>query len=209
MDKVMIIAPHPDDEVYGCSTFLNRIEQELIVVYVTALHPLFPDGENLEEARTVAETVNFKPIMMNPHHDQTNVLDRLGQAGLIDEFEKAINTYRPDIVLIPSPSYNQDHRAVYDAALTAMRPHDRNHFVKRILLYEEPDTFGTLRKPNAFSPNYYRRLDFEKKLKIMQIYQTQMRGHRTAAHVGAIAMVRGMQANMDYAEAFEVLRWIE
>jgi len=209
MDKVMIIAPHPDDEVYGCCSYLDTTDRELVIVYVTSLHPLFPDGENLTEQKKLAEAINFKPVFMNPHHGQTNVLDRLGQSGLIDEFEKGINEYQPDIVLVPCPSYNQDHRAVYDAALTAMRPHDRNYFVKRILLYEEPETFGTLRKPDAFRPNYYRPLDIDKKIKIMNIYQTQMRGHRTPNHVKAIATVRGMQSGMEYAEAFEVARWIE
>ena len=38
--------------------------------------------------------------------------------------ESAINTFRPDIVFIPNPSYNQDHQAVYDASIIALRPHD-------------------------------------------------------------------------------------
>ena len=208
INKTLIVAPHMDDEVYGCSSFLGEVD---VVAYVTCSHPLFPDGENREEQKKLAETLGFESIYMKPHlfPDSANDLDRYGQMLLIGEFEEIINKYKPEIVVIPSPSYNQDHRAVYDAALTAMRPHDRLHFVKRILLYEEPDTFGTLRKPDAFHPNYYRELDLDFKLMVIGVYLSQLRGHRTTEHIEAIARIRGMQVNMEYAEAFEIVRWIE
>lgn len=209
MQEIMIIAPHPDDEVYGCASFLKPSDEKILIVYVTQLHPLFPKGENIEEQKKLTEVVQLTPIFMNPHHDMTNVLDKLGQMDLINEFERIVNEYKPDTVLIPSPSYNQDHRAVYDAALTAMRPHDRNHFVKCILIYEEPDTFGTLRKPDAFRPTYYKELDWEFKMRLMSIYESQLRGHRSSIDVESIARVRGMQANLPHAEAFEILRWVE
>ena len=209
IDRTLIISPHMDDEVYGCSSYLKNGGANTIVLYVTAYHSLFPDGDNVRENKALANSLNIRPLFMNPHNEQTNQLDQLGQAILIDEFEKLINQWQPKLVLIPAPSYNQDHRAVYDAALTAMRPHDKIHFVNCILLYEQPETFGALRKPEAFCPNYYRELDLGFKLKLMGIYQSQMRGHRTANHVEAIARVRGMQANMEFAEAFEVVRWVE
>jgi len=207
-DKTIIVAPHPDDEVYGCSSFLIGDPKHLTVVYVTQDHPLFPGGQNLEENSKLVGEIGFTPIYMR-HSKRANILDRVSQSDLIWDFEILFNEQKPDTVLLPAPSYNQDHRAVYDAALTAMRPHDRNWYVNRILVYEQPETFGTLRKPDPFRANYYRPLDIDRKIAIMAIYQTQLRGHRTPEHVRAIGLLRGMQANMEYAEAFEVLRWIE
>ncbi len=203
--KVIIVSPHLDDEVLGCASFIDK---EVLVVYATQYHPIFPDKKNIEENKELVETIGFEAVYMGTAH-KTNNLDTIGQAVMIDKFEKIFNKYQPETVILPCPSYNQDHRVIYDATLTALRPHDKNHFVKRVLLYEQPETFGTLRKPDPFHPTYFRHLDIEFKLYLMTYYGTQMRGHRTFDHISAIAKVRGMQANMDYAEAFEVVRWIE
>lgn len=56
---------------------------------------------------------------------------------LISSFEFHINKLKPDFVFIPNPSYNQDHRTVYEAMLTALRPHDINHFINKVLIYEQ------------------------------------------------------------------------
>ena len=208
LNKTILIAPHPDDEVYGCASYLKNCDDSLLVVYVTSYHSLFPDGRNKHEQRQLSEWLGFQSEYMNTRAE-TNKLDKLGQLYFIKQFEALINKHRPELVLLPSPSYNQDHRVVYDAALTAMRAHDRIHFVKKILLYEEPDTWGTMRKPEPFNASYFRPLDMAFKHQLLSIYSSQMRGHRTPEQVEAIARVRGMQADMEYAEAFEVVRWIE
>jgi len=201
---VLIIAPHPDDEVYGCTTFLVP---GTAVLYCTSDHPDFPQHVLAEEMSAVASKTR---IAKEVHRLPTNGLsDQVPATVLIGLFESTIAALRPDVLLLPAPSYNQDHRAVTEAALTAARPHDRNHFVPRVLLFEQPETFGTLRKPDPFRPTYFRRLDIERKRELYEAYATQVRGHRSFEHVRAIAAVRGMQANMDYAEAFEVLRWVE
>lgn len=202
----LIISPHLDDEVLGCASFLDK---DAIVVYVTQFHPLFPHGENIKENKILVKSMGIKALYIDEAMNLTNELELLLINKLINHFESIINPLKPDTVLIPNPSYNQDHRIVYDAALTAMRPHDRNHFVKRVLLYEQPETWGTLRKPEPFNPTYFRHLDIENKLRLISYYQTQARGHRRDDYIISIAKVRGMQANLDYAEAFEVARWVE
>jgi LmbE family N-acetylglucosaminyl deacetylase len=133
-------------------------------------------------------------------------IDTLGQAKVITDIELTIKMFRPETVLVPFPSYNQDHRAVHDAALTAMRPNDKQHFVKRILVYEEADVFGTMA---TFRPNYFRPLDIDRKVSLYEIYESQIRGHRSADLLRAMSEIRGMQAQLPSAEAFEILRWVE
>lgn len=204
MNKVLIISPHPDDEVLGCFSFL----EDSIVSYITTAHPLCKKGENEAEMLKLAERMKFQPII-SPYKESVNILPKIAFTVLITYLESLIDTQSPHTVLIPNPSYNQDHRAVYDAALTAMRHHDTNHFVKRILLYEEPETWDTMRKPEPFKANYFRSIDIDAKLKAVKVYQSQLRGHRSLDYIQAIAKVRGQQANVDYAEAFEVVRWVE
>ena len=74
---------------------------------------------------------------------------------LIKDIENIVNRIRPREIYIPAPSYNQDHKAVYDACLIALRPHDVNFFVKRVLVYEQPqDLWESGREhfvPNTFT----------------------------------------------------------
>lgn len=204
--RILIASPHLDDEVLGCASMLDGAH----VAYTTRTHPEFRDvyEEHLAFRAEVNGVSLFPDDFDGLHFDRINELDQLGQSVLIAYFERVVRHVMPDLVAVPAPSYNQDHRAVYDAMLTACRPHDRNWFVKKVVVYEEPETFGALRMP-PFWPTYFRPLDVDRKLALYHLYASQVRGHRSDEHIRAIAAVRGMQVNVPYAEGFEVLRWVE
>jgi len=203
----LIISPHMDDEVLGCASFLT--EPDMNLCYVTHLHPAFPDGTIVRENEALLQWLKVDEDDIIRLDLPANILDNLPSHQLFAKFEKVINVYKPDTVLVPYPGYNQDHRAVYEAALTAMRIHDTNHLVKRILVYEQLEVFGTLRKVEEFRPTYFQPVDMHHKIAAMAFYKSQLRGHRTPEHIEAMARVRGYQAGMEFAEAFEVVRWIE
>ncbi len=199
----LIVSPHLDDEVLGCSSWFK--EPDLHILYTTSTHP--EAGEIvLGENKALQEEVGFTAHWTE--FDCINGLDRIGQAPLINEVERLLNQLKPSVLLLPAPSYNQDHRACYEAGLTAARPHDRNWFVPGVLIYEEPETLGAMRKPVAFQPQHYRALDIAEKIRMYGIYVSQVREHRSSIHLRALAQVRGAQSNMDFAEAFEVARWV-
>lgn len=200
---VLIVSPHLDDEVLGCASFLDNTAT---VLYLTELHPLFPNGLNISESKMVQKEAGFSSLR---HQLPTNAVASVGESALISLFEDAIVATEPSTVLLPFPSYNQDHRAVYECALTALRVHDRLPFVSRILVYEETDVWGTLRKVEQFRPTYFRTLDLDRKLALWSMYRSQQRGHRTHEDIRTIAHARGMQSHQQWAEAFEVLRWCE
>lgn len=217
---ILIASPHLDDEVLGCASFLGAgpagepFGEDVAIVYACTTHPEFASEIGFEHAAFIAAVRRMYSGRVNPYYlrreaSAINHLDIVPQAILIAEYERIINEIKPSTVLVPAPSYNQDHRAVYDAMLTACRPHDRNWYVKRVLAYEEPETFGALRQPPAFRPTYFRSLNIMRKLELYQVYVSQVRGHRSSWHLSSIASVRGMQAGVEYAEAFEVLRWVE
>jgi hypothetical protein len=52
-------------------------------------------------------------------------------------------------------------------------------------------------------------LDIDKKLEAYQILKTQVRAFRSPKMITDLASVRGIQANTDFAEGFEILRWVE
>ena len=139
-----------------------------------------------------------------------NTVNSYKATDLIPAFESIINELKPDAVFIPYPSYNQDHRAVYDAAIVALRPHDTIFFVKKVLVYEQPHAFfWSQNRLDGLKPGYFVPIDIDRKLKLYACLATQVRSFRSPDHVKALSVVRGGQSNCSHAEAFEVLRWID
>lgn len=204
----LIISPHVDDEVLGCSGFLDK--------YTTVLHcgcadvqkhgnKTFTREERFLEFERIKRATGCRNIpqkfAVNSYHTQLN--------ALISLFEFYINAEKYDMVFIPHPSYNQDHRAVYEAALVALRPHDINHFAPKVLVYEQEHVLFWNHNYKVFNPNYFIGIDIERKLELYNMLTSQVRSFRSPEHLRAMAKVRGGQAHCEYAEAFEVLRWIE
>lgn len=199
---ILIVSPHMDDEVLGCSSWLDK---DAHVFYTTRNHP---DQGNLvaEENAKLQLEVGFSVSWSK--FDRINELDQVGQISIISEIESLLDRIQPDVLLLPAPSYNQDHRACYEAGLTAARPHYHNWFVPGVLIYEEPETLGAMRKPDAFRPQYFRDVDIERKLHLYEIYKSQVKSHRSKKHIVALAEIRGAVSNKEFAEAFEVARWV-
>lgn len=218
MCKTLIIAPHADDEVLSAASFLEENLKNVTIFFQVESTVCFSnsDGHNYfnksihkSERDQLMKFLGCNKRVSENKAYRNDFLDTIPIRDLVNEYEGLIHSIKPDTVLLPNPSYNQDHRIVYEAALTALRPHDKIPLVKRVLVYEEPETFGTLRNVQSFKPQYFREVDIDRKIKLIKFYQSQIRGHRSFDHIRAIAQIRGMQCNYTYAEAFEVLRWVE
>lgn len=157
-------------------------------------------NERVEELKKVAKKKNFQ---YDIHEQKVN---HYNAADLIALIENHINILKPLNVFIPHYSYNQDHRNVYDACITALRPHDKNWFVKRIFIYEQPHTF--LWPYKEFIPNFYKKIDINDKIETYKLYASQVREHRSPEIITAIAKIRGKQANLNFAEAFQCVRFV-
>jgi len=136
--KKLIIAPHVDDEILGCGGILD---DSCFVVHCGLAENQNHGGKHyskdvrLQEWMTVQAITGCTSVLL-PHP-----VNNFKCSDMIFDLEKTINDRKPDIVFIPSPSYNQDHQEVYRAAVIALRPHDMNHFVKRVVMYEQPQDF--------------------------------------------------------------------
>jgi LmbE family N-acetylglucosaminyl deacetylase len=195
--SVVVLAPHADDEVLGCFSFLSP---SCRVVYLGIEDRVnVSRSERLREVNDSAAKSGFQWEALNHPVNSYRVPD------LIPDLEKIIGECQPDTVLLPQPSYNQDHRAVYDAAITALRPHDQNWYVKNVLVFEQPDS---LLWPHGgeTEPNYFQGISIEDKLHSYSLYTSQVRRHRSPELVSAIAQLRGAQAGLPFAEAFTVKR---
>jgi N-acetylglucosamine malate deacetylase 1 len=215
-NKVLIVAPHPDDETLGCGgTLLKHKKAGDEVHWVIMTDMDAKDGwsaakiANREtQIKAVAQAYGFKQV------------HRLGFAAAhLDaiEFGKVIQTVsallqkvQPAIVYLPNRlDVHSDHRVTFDAFWGACKTF-RAPFVKTIYSYETlSETEFSLAGSKAFEPRVFVDIsDFlEQKLKIMKLYKEEiMSGNkpRSLEALKALACLRGSRCGTKYAEAFQL-----
>ena len=202
--KRLIIAPHVDDDVLGCGGILDK---SCHVVYCgldeTGLEDRPTMGDRLKEINDVQSITGHSFDVLN------NLVNRYDEFKLIGQLENAINTIKPKEVYVCHPSYNQDHKSVYNASMIALRPHDTNYFVPKVFLYEQPQVYFWNTTNRDFQANYFVGIDIDKKIKVYETMKSQVRSFRSSEHIRANSKIRGGQSNHEYAEAFEILRWVD
>jgi LmbE family N-acetylglucosaminyl deacetylase len=199
-----------DDEVLGCGGLMAQIDpRRLFVHYLTKGHPI-TKGKSISECQHIQDELGYVSTTFVPpklsNHSLINRLSTLPMEFWVNHLEKIIADYLPNTLLIPYPDYNQDHRVIFEAAITASRVHDQNHYVKNVLAYESPCTQQTNRLNSGFVPHVFLPIDIDKKLELYQMYESQVRAHRSMDYVRHLAGVRGMQCGKLYAEAFMAVR---
>ena len=141
--KVLIMAPHPDDEILGCGGIMAKFQKKEIpvfVVIVTNGHIGAPElfkKEGTEKVRTEAmEAHKFLGVNKTYFLDfPAPRLDTIPSYKLSLEFEKIIREHQITDLYIPHRGdIHKDHRITYEAALVSSRPINDNP-VKRIYSY--------------------------------------------------------------------------
>ena len=216
--KVLVIAPHMDDEVLGCGgTIARHVECGDNVFVCFVAHRVYNHQYNDERneiekkhANRAKEVLNYKESVFLELNDER--LDACVQDVIIP-LEEYITRIKPQIVYSPfCNDNNQDHQAVAKAVQVVLRP-VAVPFVERWLMYETPSS--TDQAPSVgiqgFQPNvYYDIGDYlDKKLKALACYETEVRpfpNPRSSEGVKTLAMKRGMECGLSCAEGFMLVR---
>lgn len=219
--KVLVFAPHPDDEIIGVGgTIAKRVASgdEVYVCVVTKGVPPIFDVDFIEQDRRecreadallgVKETIflDFPAVMLE-------TVPRYQFNGRISE---VVHKIKPDEVYIPHRGDMQlDHQMVVDAAMVALRP-KYEHVVKRIYAYETLSETGwnVPNTTNEFIPNVYEDISdtISLKLKAMELFQSQIApfpAARSLTAIESLAKFRGATVNIVAAEAFSLVREIK
>tara|TARA_A100001011_G_scaffold162650_1_gene171106 strand:- start:1442 stop:2056 length:615 start_codon:yes stop_codon:yes gene_type:complete len=202
--KRLILAPHVDDDVLGCGGILD---ESCHVVYCGLDETGLDDRPTMEDR--LKEINDVQSITGHSFDVFDNLVNRYDEFKLIGQLENVINTTKPKEVYVCHPSYNQDHKSVYNASMIALRPHDTNYFVPKVFLYEQPQVYFWNTTDRDFQANYFVGIDIDKKIKVYETMKSQVRSFRSSEHIRANSKIRGGQSNHEYAEAFEILRWVD
>ena len=219
--KVLVIAPHPDDEIIGVGgTIAKRVKNgdEVYVCVITkGQEPLFHQDyveQGRRECREADKRLGVKEtIFLDFPAVMLETVPRYELNGKITEVVQKIN---PDEVYIPHRGDMQiDHQMVVDAAMVAVRPRGKN-YPKRIYAYETLSETGwnIPNTVNEFIPTVYEDITdtFEAKLKAMGIFESQLAPFPVARSIGAIealAKFRGATVSVEAAEAFSLIREVK
>lgn len=225
MNKILIIAPHADDEVLGCGATISKLAKAGKEVYVlictnasVGAPELFSSDiikqirkEALEAHRVLGVKKTFFLEFPAP------VLDQYPRYKMSNELSAIIKKIGADTVYIPHRGdCHKDHAIIHECAMVACRPL-ANCTVKRVYAYEtlSETEWGEPVTADFFVPVRYNTFtidDFQKKLDAMSCFKSQLYpfpASRSLEAIEALAKYRGCTVSTERAEAFEVLRDID
>jgi len=229
-EKLLVIAPHADDEILGCYGLIKKVKKLGGKVYVQIL--TMGKYKKIDSSFVKKEKWHQEFLKASKHlkidghdimfyEDDFRYLDEIPRRNLINylETESSISLFKikPTIVALPTIfSSHQDHTQTYKAVISSLRiqPQKKFHSPKLIISYESPEYYfwSPYIEFGKFSPNFFLELtetDIKNKIKAMSIYQSQLtKGKRDGKKIKALATMRGSEAGVAFAEAFNIHRMI-
>lgn len=205
--KVLFLSPHTDDIELGCggtvSKFIDEGYEIYWVVFSTAEASLnsVPKDTLRKEFLGVIKELGLSSNSYKIFPYEVRKLDTVRQ-DILDILIRIRKDFNPDLVITPSLNdFHQDHQVIVSESIRAFKT------TSSIISYELPWNYI------SFSTQLFSKLKkshVEMKWKLLQHYQSQIvdKPYFDRDVVFGSARVRGVQCNTEYAEAFEVIRWI-
>lgn len=186
-DKILVVAPHQDDESIGCGGLLTLYGNQCDVVVIT-------DGDNRKVVSNIAD-------IREKEFENAVSLVGVQKYKCLRIPERQIKQYKSKIAEIDFDKYNhvfvpnrfdehKDHVDVYKVVKSLIK--------KKIKLYEY-EVWTPLRKPNIYlniSEVY------ESKIQMIKIHQSQIRELDYVGMIMGLNAYRGRSHGYPYAECY-------
>jgi len=212
--KILIFAPHNDDEVLGVGGTIAKYAAEGHEVYVCEA----TSGKDQERLRRIQNEALTAHIVLGV---ASTIFLGLPVVGLADmptkELNKAfldtVSKIKPNIAFIPHRGdMHSDHRMVSESAMVALRP-VTNPQLKAIYSYEtlSETEWNIPTIDNAFIPNIWSDISdtIDIKLEAMKCYKSQLKDFpnpRSIEAIEALSKLRGSTICVKSAESFMLIR---
>lgn len=217
-DPVLVVAPHPDDEVLGAGGTMARLAaegREVHVCIVTAGRPPRYDEAQTQRVRAEALRAHERLGVAEAHWlgFPAAELSETPHSALNAALGDLIARLAPGLVLLPHPGdMHLDHQACFVSALVASRPHQARY--PAVLLAYETLSETNWNAPHlspGFLPSVFVDIGatLEAKLEAFALYESQVRPpphERSPEALRALATLRGATVHRAACEAFVPVR---
>ncbi len=205
-NRVLVLAPHTDDGELGCGGTISRMVEEGREVYYAAFStaaesvpPPFPPDILEKEVREGTKVLGIPAANLLVYKYKVRHLPHMRQE-ILEELVRMKREIDPATVFLPSAQdLHQDHQTVHIEGLRAFK-------TVTVLGYELP--WNNL----SFDYRHFCILTHahvQTKVAALRCYQSQQhRPYTQEDFIWSWARTRGGQIMVEYAEAFDVLRWV-
>jgi LmbE family N-acetylglucosaminyl deacetylase len=204
--NVLVLAPHTDDGEFGCGGTMARMAEAGVevtyVAFTTAAKSVpkeFPSDILGREVRAATSLLGIDEAHLRVYDFEVRTFPTVRQ-DILEEMIVLGAEIRPDCVMMPAlVDIHQDHKTIAEEGLRAFKK-------TTVLAYEIP--WNNLN----FSHQAYVRLEerhVEKKTAALACYRSQQgRNYIKESYIRNVAFTRGVDVGFDFAEVFEVYRWL-
>ena len=216
MKKILVMAPHADDEVLGCGGVLNKFKSKKIYwMLLTQIrfankqyNKKLINQKNLEIEK-IAKKIGVKKLFKLGF--EATKLNNKDLPNLIDSISTILKKIKPDTIFAPYLHDAHSDHFFTTYALNHILKSFRYDFVERCYLYETlSETNLSFVKNKKFKPNVYFDIsnNINSKIELLKIYKSEIKKHpfpRSQQSVKSLALLRGSESNYKYAEAFQLI----
>ncbi len=205
-ERILVLAPHTDDGEFGCGGSIAKFiaeGREVFYVAFSTAEKSVPEGlpKNIleTEVKEATKRIGIPSSNLIIYKYEVRKLNYIRQE-ILEELVKIKKDIKPDLVFMPSGNdLHQDHTTVSVEGKRAFKQ-------VSILGYELPwnnitfhtQVFVKLTKSHV-----------QKKMHAIQAYSSQKhRDYASEDFIWSWARTRGVQIGCQYAETFEVSRWV-
>lgn len=204
--NVLVLAPHTDDGELGAGGTIARFIDEGVNVFYAAFSTAeqsVPEGYEKDvlktEVKAATSRLGIPAENLFVYGYEVRKLSYVRQ-DILEDLVKLRRQIDVDLVLMPSVhDIHQDHAVVASEATRAFK-------TNRLLGYE------LIWNNLMFNTQFFVSLErshIERKAEALREYKSQSgRDYMSSEFIHSLARTRGVQIGKQYAEAFEVMRWV-
>lgn len=215
MNKVLVVAAHPDDDILGMGGTLARYARQGHLIKVIFMTDGVSSRENkpesaakrFESATKALKLLGVEDVSVANFPD--NQLDKIGVLEISRHISKVIESFRPQIVYTHfHKDLNIDHRLTAEATTVCSRPKPTSS-IRQLYHFEVASSTNWYFGESNFSPNIFVNIEETLDLKIqsLKFYDSEMQDYphiRSYKAVENQANYRGNFVGIAAAEAFEL-----
>ncbi|MGZ5780916.1 MAG: glycosyltransferase, partial [Burkholderiaceae bacterium] len=203
MERILVFAPHPDDEIIGCGGYLalKRAEKAAVRVIVVSdgalgllsMQQIQPKLRQ-EESRHGLAKLQIKDVQFWNYRDGSIPLN----GEIITAYRQAIIDFRPSRIMLPEPGEaHPDHRRVTRGVIRALE----GKWTGDLWFYETTQPAPLVNVIIDISTS------IETKLQALADHSSQLAQYDYVGHCDSLARMRGIASGWSRGEAFLVFPW--